>query len=1201
MRRDQSLLAYSGVALLLVLLVLSPRAAFGQLSVTTATLSGTVTDPSGAAVTHASVSLTSAEKGITRVFTTNGTGQYSFNDLPPATYTLTIQVQGFEQYQQNGISLDAGQSARQNVALKIGSQSEKVEVTSEAPLLNTENANITADVNGKQIVELPLNLRNVLSLATLNSSVNNVSNYEFMLGGNGVSTDNADQDLSFMGFAGGFFGTTGYLLDGVWDMGADWGGTIYVPSVDDVQEMKIQNNSFTAQYGWSTGNVLNMVTKSGTDQFHGDVYGFYRNSALDANLWFNDYYGQSKQAFHRDQDGIAAGGPLYIPGLYKQRDKTFFFGVYEHLDLATPLVGTFTVPDANSRAGNFTEYLGPQVGSDALGRPIYSGQIYNPRSARPITAGQVDPSTGLVATQTGYIRDPIPGNNVAALGPFDQIGAALVGYFPKPTNSALSNNYTTTATAPANSNEYSGRVDQNLGGNSRFYVRYSYKQEFKTNTPEYWGSSNPAGPGNRRPNNRYNLVGSFTHVFSPTLTMNLVSGFEHWAETSTNQSKGFQPSTIGLPSYLDTHSPEFPIVNIGVDSTLGPSNGGESVTIRPTGSLSADFIKLLGRQTLSFGFMGVENELNTQGFDQTTLDFGGEFTLGPDPTNPTPGTGNGVAQALLGVLDNGENIGANNSNTGIKLNPAIAKHYLGWYLQDDWKVVPRFTLNLGIRYEIQTAPTFRRNDAAYFNPTVPNPIGTSIGQALPGALIFLSPGNRDSYDTNYGNVAPRVGFSYQIRPNLVFRGGYGIFYPVLDPLNNASTDGFSSNSAVVDSLNNDINPNPAVTTANPWPNGFVPITGNSLGELQDVGYGVGSNFNHITSSYVEQYMAGFQYALGLNDSIDVSYVGNRGIHMLFSSLNPSQLNPSYLSMGASALDQLVANPFFGYITLGASSCGLDQATVVQSQLLQPFRQYCGVSDNVVGAGFSNYNAFEANYNHRFRKGLSVLVSYTFSKFLDNTEGAGNWAYIGSSGPANNYNLAAEKSVDAGNTPNSLVASYVYELPVGTGRAVGTNFNHATNAVLAGWEVSGVSSFKSGFPIGVNGNDINSYGGNPRPDVIGDLHTPHPNVHEWFNTGAFTYANFGTFGTAPRFFSNLSAPGYQDWDLALMKNWAFNESRRLQFRAEMYNAFNHPQFYAPQEGYNGCDPNSSVSCSSNFGQITSAFPSRQVQLSGKFYW
>ena len=275
---------------------------------------------------NSTVKINSAQNGVLRSAVSDAGGRYSFTQLPLATYTLTIQANGFEGYTQTGIVLDSGRSATQNVTLVVGATTQQVVVNAQASQLNTDNANISADIDSKQVVELPLNLRNVFGLATLNSSVNNNSEGQQLLGGGSNGTDDADQDISFLNFAGGFFGTSAYLLDGVWDTDPEWGAVDYVPSVDAVQEFKVQNNSFTAQYGWSTGNVVNVVTKSGTNSFHGDAYEFYRNDVLDANSWFNNHNGVSRQDFDRNQFGASAGGPLYIPHFYKQREKTCWSG-----------------------------------------------------------------------------------------------------------------------------------------------------------------------------------------------------------------------------------------------------------------------------------------------------------------------------------------------------------------------------------------------------------------------------------------------------------------------------------------------------------------------------------------------------------------------------------------------------------------------------------------------------------------------------------------------------------------------------------------------------------------------------------------------------------------------------------------------------------------------------------------------------------
>jgi len=594
--------------MLLALIAVSTPWINAQIATTTATLSGVVTDPSGAALTKATLTLTSSEKGITRTITTDDGGRYSFNQLPPAAYSLVIKAKGFETYQQNGIVLNAGETATQNVTLTIGAETVSVTVTSDVSLLNTDNANVAAELDAKQIVELPLNVRNVYGLVTLNSSVQNTSESQILLGGGGNTTDTADQDISFLNFAGGFFGTTAFLVDGSWDTDTEWGAVIFVPGVDAVQEMKIQNNSFTAQYGWSTGNVVNVVTKSGTHDFHGSAYEFYSSNTFNA---FNYFQGPGTCVsavdasvnlcqFSRNQVGGTAGGPLYIPGVYKQRNKTFIFGNYEHFHANTPSPQSFTVPDTNFLAGNFSEQLSTtSVANDGLGRPIYDGQIYDPRSGHAITAGQPDTynpvsnpyGTNLTATQTGHIRNPVKGNilsNIAGYTP-DAVGAKLLSYFPAAQKPGyVGNNLILAAAAPTYWDEYGIRVDHNINDNTNAYFRYSYKEEAKTGTPAAWGSD-PAGQGNQRPNNRWGMWAGLTRIFSPTFTMNITSGLQIWHETSTNQSVGFNPSTtLGLPPYVNQEDPIFPTVNFSgggwrsPNSVQPPGTQMESPTMDPS-------------------------------------------------------------------------------------------------------------------------------------------------------------------------------------------------------------------------------------------------------------------------------------------------------------------------------------------------------------------------------------------------------------------------------------------------------------------------------------------------------------------------------------------------------------------------------------------------------------------------------------------
>jgi hypothetical protein len=374
--------------------------------------------------------------------------------------------------------------------------------------------------------------------------------------------------------------------------------------------------------------------------------------------------------------------------------------------------------------------------------------------------------------------------------------------------------------------------------------------------------------------------------------------------------------------------------------------------------------------------------------------------------------------------------------------------------------------------------------------------------------------------------------------------------------------------------------------------GLVPISGSSLDGLTNVGFGVTAvSRNRKTYSH-QQWTYGFQYAPTSNDVIDITYVGNHGVHV-FGGLNLNQLDPKYLSMG-SALDTLVPNPFFGLVPAG-SPCNLDQQMIQQGQLLKPHPEFCAINENQDPAGGSHYNALDVNYTHRISQGLTLLASYTFSKFIDNVGGPENWASASanfSENIRNSYNLAAEKSVDATDTPHSFVLSYVYELPVGKSRKFGSGMNGALNAIVGGWQSSGTLTLKEGFPLTVtsSGNGVNYFGAGQHVDVIGDYHVAHQTRTQWFDTSAFAVAAPWSQGNAPRYFSDLRAPGYKNWDISIQKYFPIEERYRIQFRLDMFNTLNHANFYSPNTFMGG-----------GFGTINQAWTPRQMQAALKFYW
>lgn len=1183
-----------GLAVLLLSYCSSPL--FSQNLISTASLSGIVSDPQGARITGATVTLLSPQLGIRRTFTTDSSGVFSFSLLQPADYTLTVEAAGFKKFEQGKITLEVGQSANLNVSLPVGSANEQVQVSGEAPLLATDNANLASEVSGKQIVELPLNFRSPIGLAFLDSSVRNMNQ-----GAGGQGVDTADQDMSFLSFGGQPFATTSYLLDGSADAAMGWDGVIYVPSVDSVQEFKIQTNSFTAQYGLSAGNVINVITKSGSSQYHGDVYDFFRNDVLDANYYFNA--GHPKAPLHMNQFGISEGGPLYIPGLYKQRDRTFFFALYEGLRLTGPVTfPTTTAPTGAFKNGDLSALLGSTIGTDALCRPIVAGAIYNPQSySTTATCATTDahgnPVNGL--GDTVLIRDPIAANNLA--GMIDPVSANLLPFFPDPTGTGLKGNFFKSQSGVTDSNEFTVRIDHNVTDSARLYGRFSRKWESKEQSPAFYGATNPAGPGQTNPNNRYSIGLGYNQVLSPTFTASFNFGFQRWLEANADQGYPYAPSSLGLPSVLDSLAPIFP--QITIDGYTGLGTATEQSFSNNTGSVSADFVKVIGPHTLSFGYMGVLNQLNGGQISPTGFGFNQSFTSGPDPNHPTAGTGDPFASFLLGTAARGSVLST--------FFPQVSKHSHGWYLQDDWKATRRLTLNLGLRYDLQLSPIERVDRQAYFDPTVENPITSLVtnGTTYRGALVYNDSNNRGNYRNDYNNFTPRVGFSLLTMKNLVVRGGFGMFYPIAF-LGNPATPGYSQTTSYVASLNGGVNP--ASVISNPFPAGILQPIGNSLGSLTNVGQGVSAvNYNR-QSPYLEQWSFGLQFSPTVHDVVDVSYVGNHGVHLVTSNAgNLNQLSPDKLALGNAALTALVPNPFFGQAAVANSSCGLANAMIPAFQLMLPMPQFCDSVTSSKGAvGTSSYNALQARYIHRASSGLTLMANYTYSKFLGDVPSAVGFVLVYPYTIRNSYNLGMEKTVDVGDIPHAAVVSIIYPLPFGKGKRFGSGLSGVTEAVLGGWEVSAINTFRQGTPMGIsaNVNPGSTFGGTQHVNVVGDPTIAGPvaanptctapsqvgTVQNWFNQCAFEAAAPGTFGNAPNYLPYLRTPGYADTDLAISKWFNPIESVRIQFRGEMFNAFNHPNFGGP----NGSNR---VFGSPSFGVIGRGDIARQIQLGLKIYW
>ena len=1071
-------------------------------------------------------------------------GDFSFALLPVGTYTLEASAQGFKTSQQTGIVLNVGDSLVVNISLTIGA-SEQVTVTASGPLLQTEDANVGTEIASKQVEELPLNVRNVIGLVMLNSSVNNQVQQQNLTAGG--QDDTADQDESFLSFGGGYFGTTAWLLDGGWNVAAGWGGSIYVPAVDDVQEFKVTNNSFSAQYGWSTGNVINMVTKSGTSDFHIVADEYIRNPKLDANTYLNKLGNLPWVGDHRNQFGVAGGGPLYIPGIYKQRNKTFFFANYEGMRLSNSGTLSGNMPTTAQEGGDFSATLGGTAISgetDCLGRPIYPGEIFDPSTTR---------QPGGACGETGWVRDPFTNNKIGAggSGAIDALAAKFASgnYWPAPNATGKSINWYASAVAPSSSNEIGIRIDQNFGDNTRMYGRYSNKHESKNGAPDYYGASDPAGPGDTNPDNRYSVALGVSHVFSPTFVMNANVEYNRWVEGNDVQGAGFQDSTLGLASILDSYSGEFPEVSFatGDYEPLGPISGnGVMTTANDVGTVSLDFNKTSGQQSISFGYMGVLTQLFGGRIAPVTFQFSNDKTSAIDAAGHlVPGTGDAFASFMAGAGSGG--------SAGFNALPATSYDMHGFYVQDDWKATRKLTLNLGFRYEMQTPFTERHDWQAAFDFNALNPISAS-GYPAYGAIDYNTPNHRNLYQYNWDDVAPRVGFAYAAMPKLIVRGGFGLYYSRnFLPYGGIPAPGFSSSTTWTATAPNGVQVQTPLASAFATDADILPVTGNALQGLTEVGQAGGGVNSIRPDPRVKQYSFGLQYAITPNDMLDVNYVGNLGTRILLGGMNYGQLNPSHLALGETALTAEVTNPFastLSKLNLPSMACQNSDGTLPYAQLLEPYPEFCGAVAQQEPVGVSSYNSLQMAYNHRITQGLIFTASYTYSKFLGDAGDAIGWANINSGGGSirNYYDLKADRTVNATDIPQSIVLNYVYELPVGKGKKFGGNINSIADEVVGGWQISGITHWQKGFPlsIGNGGQNNNSlWGGNQHATFTGASFAPTSSCTAGkrciFNPAAFaqspglpngpaTAAQIAaTFGNVPRYISNLRAPGYVDED------------------------------------------------------------------------
>jgi len=1102
--------------ILLAVAVIAPSHLFAQSR--TGTIRGTITDPSGAAIPGARVTVTNAATNVSQSSVTNEVGIFVVPFLPPGKYVIAAEKDGFKSLRRSGITLQVSDSLTIDLALELGGTAERVDVEATAPLVNASNASLGQVIENRRIVELPLNGREPFALAALSPGVLPPPAAGFVHLGGSVPSINGASNF-----------TSEVTVDGMPNTTPRNSGRnnflIYTPSVDAVAEFKVETNSLSAEFGRFNGGVISVVMKSGTNDWHGSVYHFHRNSAFDANSFFNNRAGLPLGALRRNQFGFTLGGPVRIPKLYNGRDRTFFFIDYEGFREAQLANSTFTVPTALERAGDFSQ---TRTSSGAL------ITIYDPMTNRQVNGN--------------WVRSPFPGNIIPA-DRISPVSRRLVDYYPLPTNNRLVGNLDVTSSRRNITDTGDIRIDHNISERNRLFGRYSIQYPF-VGEPNFFGNiANPTNPPLTQRRHSFTLQDTIT--VSPTLIVNINYGILRMFGTRTAWSDGFDVTTIGMAENLRDGQQVRAIPVMSISGMSGLANGSQNYSTQLNHTLQGSVTKIAGSHTLKMGadfrayFINQLQNTRAQG----TFSYGTSFTQGPNPFQASATGGFGFATFLLGI-----------PTGSIGIDPAIASRnlYQAYFVQDDWRVTRRLTLNLGLRYEINFPRVERYDRFSVLALSAPSPIANQVPgySNLRGLMQFGASGSRHYTDTDLNNFAPRVGLAYQLRPTTTLRAGYGIFYG-LAPTDASGpsggfVDGFQVVTSVVASLDGIT---PIVTHANPFPNGInQPKSASELDAFSLLGQEVRSADIGQATPYFQNWNFSIQQSLGDSLLVEVAYAGNKGTRTAFGSINLNALTADQMALGAQN-NELVDNPFFGVITDPTSA--LSRPQITRGQLLRPFPQYTNVFAIFPSIGSSIYHSFQMRVEKRFSKGFTVLGAFTAAKNINDTAQDAAGPGTGVQDPTN---LRAERSLDAQDVSRRLVISGVWELPIGRGKRFGAGMPKALDLVIGGWQFNGIATFQTGLPL------VMTSLGAPRPDQIKkaeQVDGPAQNrLNRWFDTSAYAVPAAFRYGNSSRTAPDLRMHGINNFDLSLFKNFQIVERVRAQLRFESFNAFNRVQFAAP---------------------------------------
>jgi hypothetical protein len=1124
-------------------------------------ITGTVTDSTRSAVPAAAVTIRNVATNVTNRTTTNSVGIYFITSLPPGSYELIVEKSGFRSVKVDNIPLTTGLAATQDVTLEVGAVQQAVEVNAAAVQLESQSSDMNAVVTTRSVAELPILSRDPLAFAAVVPGV--------------IPTQGQQSNPGIIGrvttaqIAGGLAQQNGVLIDGAESRGATESGQAYALPIEAVSEFKLETASFNAAYGRVAGGVAILSTKSGTNTLHGAAWDFLRNNHLNANSWTNDRNGIKKALFQRNAFGANLGGPVFLPKAYNGKNKTFFFFDYEGVRQGSPQQILDTVPTAAQRAGDFSQTFDRQGRLDA---------IYDPSTTRadPNNAGH-------------FLRDAYPGNMIPASS-INSISKNVVTYYPLPNfpgqTAQLVNNSLTTGKAILSTNNYLARVDHYISESERIFGRVGYAPYTSFSSiqnlafAEQTISSLPDTTA---------LIG-LTSTFTPNWLGEFRLSYTRLQVNNYPQSQGFNPSQLGFgPAFTNyVGYNQFPAISVQtynagsglVVTNASPNDfgmlGGPTRTLTPQdtweGQYQLNWLKK--RHNLKFGTdlqLVRMNAYNSQ-YAAGQFNFDRTYTQGPDPTSTTLNGGNGLASLLLGVPVGG---------TITITNPLFLYYkYYSLFVQDDYRITNRLTLNLGLRWEYQTPYAEKFGQIGYFDF---NAIEPTTGQK--GVFKEDTPGGYEE-NPQKRHFSPRLGLAWQAAPKTVVRAGGGIFFTTYVGVNNAATDfgngGFISNFLFLGQ------PNPLPNTppvGGSWNNPFAGGITTPSNTADFVGQAVRADNRDRRPPYLSDYTLSVQREITSTLLAEVAYVGSKMTHLFWNRQN-NENNPLELGLGTQLL-QSAPNPFFGKITSGA----LSTPTVQLRQLLRPYPQYQDVLIFRDAYGDMRYNSMTVRLQKQYSHGLQFQLGYTLSKTIANTAQSNTWVV----GPSNGlYNPNYNRSIEANDVPQRLVLSYIYDFPIGKGKPY---LNHGVAATaLGGWEMSGISVFQSGRPILITGPDQTnlynfSYTNGRANRLCNPALSGGQTDNHWFNTSCFAPAAPFTLPNDSLSQPNLRSPRRINTDFSLIKNTRFLERYNMQFRAEFFNLFNHPALSPPVT-----DVTSPL-----FGQITSGIggSERNIQFGLRF--